>query len=972
MSDTALTAVPEIRDPQMHFARELAELLRFRLPPMDTPEATDEVSRPQLDVPLPYNGMNGRRFSASNLLRLMLEGTADDPYRPHLDPRWFLKSDVDKLDGSVEGETPVRLLSWKAVHRTQTAAVKDGEGTVVHDEDGAVVTTEIAGRLYELTAFDVFNAEQIKGATLPPPKVRPKADFETIRPYLQGVGLTFQERLVERGASAALVVSFYDPKTDTGYVSEVPPEEGTTLRTRNYLQRLYLAMHAAFGPQHLNLTAGAVMPPAETELTAQLATAMAADDLGLTTAGIFPEKESLRRQWVQTFGESPLKLLAVCREAERTAAYVKSLKETLTVERRPLPELPMNKDVLEELKAAGWTGELKIRPMRTTKTGRTACRASDADSFGVYGFCRGKTLVYIGEAQTQSEAAEFAQKFGVMANFLYVANPPQDELKAPTTTYLKPFDADDAATFKKHVADVKAKGAKYDETEKLWFVPAGKNLEPFRAYLFKDREDVFKHYTTSEKRIEGLKKILINIPTATAIAFIPGRRLLQLAESPSEEKTFQVPGAFVWKRGEFLQKLAALTEAQHPTKRWLAAKVWNQDPAVFEANKARVRALGGGFDKDAKRWFIPADKPTATVADLLEKEKTSVVTPVAGFGDARIEFGHALIQAGFVLGDDEPFMDGKLHRCRLTDDKVGQHSGAYKGYTDGWPAGYIENFRTGLKTTWRASGTGVHLSAEEIKKNRLANEQRQAREAQALQKKHEEAARKAEEKVASTVVQMHPTAYLEKKGFTADDLALINGVRVDRHKNLVVPIQDMTGKVWSTQTINAAGTKYLAAGGKKTGNFAVVGYGDKKVLKSDVILICEGFATGVSLALATERPVVAAIDAGNLPVVAKAFRERCPDTPIVICGDDDRTNKINKGIEKAKEAAESCRGYTVIPIFAPDETGKEFSDFNDLAQKSRLGRDAVAVQLSHVIRAAVEDKAAYERFSNAKQMAKAV
>ena len=128
----------------------------------------------------------------------------------------------------------------------------------------------------------------------------------------------------------------------------------------------------------------------------------------------------------------------------------------------------------------------------------------------------------------------------------------------------------------------------------------------------------------------------------------------------------------------------------------------------------------------------------------------------------------------------------------------------------------------------------------------------------------------------------------------------------------------------------------------------------------------------MSLALATERPVVAAIDAGNLPVVAKAFRERCPDTPIVICGDDDRTNKINKGIEKAKEAAEACRGYTVIPIFGPDETGKEFSDFNDLAQKSRLGRDAVAVQLSHVIRAAVEDKAAYERFSNAKQMAKAV
>ena len=76
-----------------------------------------------------------------------------------------------------------------------------------------------------------------------------------------------------------------------------------------------------------------------------------------------------------------------------------------------------------------------------------------------------------------------------------------------------------------------------------------------------------------------------------------------------------------------------------------------------------------------------------------------------------------------------------------------------------------------------------------------------------------------------------------------------------------------------------------------------------------------------------------------------------PDKPILIAGDDARhleaTQGINPGRSKAEEAAKAVGGKALLPIFAPGEQAanpKGFTDFNDLATKSVLGREGIERQ----------------------------
>ena len=92
--------------------------------------------------------------------------------------------------------------------------------------------------------------------------------------------------------------------------------------------------------------------------------------------------------------------------------------------------------------------------------------------------------------------------------------------------------------------------------------------------------------------------------------------------------------------------------------------------------------------------------------------------------------------------------------------------------------------------------------------------------------------------------------------------------------------------------------------------------------------------------------------------MARALHEKFPGKPIVIAGDDDRAIKVNTGRIHAEQAAKEVGGISVFPVFAPAETGKDFTDFNDLAVKSCLGKDAVKRQVGPVVRQAIQTKQA--------------
>jgi phage/plasmid primase-like uncharacterized protein len=95
------------------------------------------------------------------------------------------------------------------------------------------------------------------------------------------------------------------------------------------------------------------------------------------------------------------------------------------------------------------------------------------------------------------------------------------------------------------------------------------------------------------------------------------------------------------------------------------------------------------------------------------------------------------------------------------------------------------------------------------------------------------------------------------------------------------------------------------------------------------------------------------------------MRRAMPDKAIIIAGDDDRhldaVGKENVGKKKALEAAEAVGGRAVIPIFAPgerDANPRAFTDFNDLAVKSKFGVEAVKSQVGAAVSRQIELKSA--------------
>nr|WP_227012125.1 toprim domain-containing protein [Duganella sp. FT27W] len=163
----------------------------------------------------------------------------------------------------------------------------------------------------------------------------------------------------------------------------------------------------------------------------------------------------------------------------------------------------------------------------------------------------------------------------------------------------------------------------------------------------------------------------------------------------------------------------------------------------------------------------------------------------------------------------------------------------------------------------------------------------------------------------------------------------------------------------------------------------------QQLAAAPVLVIAEGYATAATLKQALGFATVSAFDAGNLAQVARALHNKFPDKPVVIAGDDDRhlvaTQGANPGRTKAEEAASLVGGKVLLPIFAPGENSfpagvepvtvsafrqhrnglnalseeqtdalnrmKQFTDFNDLANKSSLGMAGVERQ----VRSAVND-----------------
>lgn len=217
---------------------------------------------------------------------------------------------------------------------------------------------------------------------------------------------------------------------------------------------------------------------------------------------------------------------------------------------------------------------------------------------------------------------------------------------------------------------------------------------------------------------------------------------------------------------------------------------------------------------------------------------------------------------------------------------------------------------------------------------RKEQEEREAREREAKRAKRLEVAQVAQNiwQTAQPSNDSHP--YLVKKGVTGF------GLRQNADGSLLVPMyyfNKATGKITlvNIQTITKDGDKLFLKDGLVSGAYFAIGGGDT-FQTSNIIFICEGYATGATIfdALGYAHPIVIAFNAGNLLHVAPSIRAQYPNHRIIICADDDTASAIkrrdddvakgkepkalieyNDGLYKSQKAAAAIGGEVVWPEF---------------------------------------------------------
>ncbi len=401
-------------------------------------------------------------------------------------------------------------------------------------------------------------------------------------------------------------------------------------------------------------------------------------------------------------------------------------------------------------------------------------------------------------------------------------------------------------------------------------------------------------------------------------------------------------------KDEKLKEVAVMTSENITSEKvWLSIPFKQKEIAKSTIGKLPDGTPGIAWDKVQKCWYANPGVPIEKIKAWLPKNQILTQDKALIPED---EFKAALMSLGAIVSGGHPIMDGKPHRIATEGDKNSEKAGFYVAHLDGIPAGYIKNNRTGAELNWKCKG--YILTDEQkttLKAEALEHQQSRQRELEAKQKS---TALRLKRKLSIMTEIVEPTPYMQAKG-----IEVHSGVYTDEERKLTcIPATDCEGTLWTVQYIAEDGTKRFAKDSRKEGCFHVLG-GLAKLAETPIIVIAEGYATAATIKDATGlTAVVSAFDSGNLKSVAKALHEKYPHTPIIVAADDDKhlelTKGINPGKEKGKEAADSVNGFIILPTFAPGEqlsNPRQFSDFNDLANNSKLEIEGVKRQFKSKI-----------------------
>ena len=355
--------------------------------------------------------------------------------------------------------------------------------------------------------------------------------------------------------------------------------------------------------------------------------------------------------------------------------------------------------------------------------------------------------------------------------------------------------------------------------------------------------------------------------------------------------------------------------------------------AVTFNERQEAKRAGALWDADRKAWYTQHASPA--LQRWVPTTELSATTDARNT-DFRRDFSAELTRLGCIVQGPHPIVDGRGHRIATEGDRGRKTSGFYVLHGDGTPAGYAINHRTGETLHWHSRKTP-----------QLTPEQEAHMRAKTTQQAHDRTmARQLRQAAVSAQVQQRlrklrltlpgeRTSYLQNKGVDAQP-----GIFTDPQGRWThIPMHDLNGRVWSSQIIDPSGSKRFTSGGRTEGCLHVLG-GMRNLQQAQrqggVAVLAEGYATAATVSnilhqTQTPTAAIATFNAGNLPPVATALRNRYPNLPILIAGDDDRNNTKNVGRRKALQAAAAVGGQTVFPPFTSQHP-QGLTDWNDLDQ----------------------------------------
>ncbi|MER0203194.1 MAG: DUF1738 domain-containing protein [Nitrosomonas sp.] len=873
---------------------------------------------------LPVNPTTGKRYRGINSLNLMS--------RAYTDPRWLTYKQAISLGAQVrKGEKSTLVQYWKF---TEERIKEDDSGNPVLNSEGNPIKEQVRLERPRVFYAAVFNAEQVDN--LPELSIKaPDWDpLERAEHILQASHAVIRHGEADR--------AFYRPATDSIHL---PHKHQFPTPDRYYATALHELGH--WTGHELRLNRDLAHPfgsegYGREELRAEIASMLLSGELGI---GHDPGQHvAYVSSWIKALQEDPTEIFRAAADAEKIQEYVLALSQ----QQEMVQEVDTQEAIkMDQIKQNTATYLQNLSPDLATIVTSNIQRFNDLTQAMPKKEQDAIILV--------ADALKFSRGGGI-------DNLEFEEVSSDKLGFSIPANWNGQLQIQGNVIQTDENGIKSivsaDSTNKepqFWGVTMQRDDQTFQ--WVKDCE--------SKQEAEDLTNLLALIDVA--------------AEKNEHEKAAKL--AHIHEnhiRNDPISTEVSISGAKTEQ---------NDDNArqyliVPYTEKDLAKAAGARWDKKARAWYVGSEADIQTLQRWLPENVPRQQEPAI---DPHVEFADLLRAQGCRVDGNHPVMDGSKHRIKVEGDKSGEKSGFYVAHLDGHPAGYFKNNRTGIETRWKAKGYSLtdEQKAELIAQAAIKQQNRKA-EQQAQQLRVADALKELLT-IAPAADSEHP--YLKEKRVRPGNLRIVpqnagdlptdsiikigqnwQEVKALREENpgyivltagdLLLAAQDIHGQIWSVQTIQPSGAKLFAAGSRKENNFHVVGNNgqglEAAINTAPIIVIAEGYATADTLSQALDYPVIAAFDSGNLPKVAQDLHERYPHKSIIIAGDDDHhlesTTGKNPGKEKALEAAQLVNGAAVLPIFAPGEQVlQQLSDFNDLANKSVLGIDAVKRQVGSVV-----------------------